>query len=177
MGQIEEAAQAKNNGDTSTYERILGEIQEQTPLERKDVQSLIDSAAKKLLSDEEDPGENQEQASDEESEIAAETDYSTTDIVKYIVDGGYSSSAKKAINSYYSGYYEKYIKEGKTEKEAASKARGNIKSAITRYYKPMFVDGSPAEREKIKKVLNEIRVDGKKIYSNTDYGEWKKGTN
>ena len=175
-GEIQEAAQAKNNGDTSTYERMLGEIQEQTPLERKDVQSLIDSAAKKLLSDEEDPEDEQKEA-EEESEIVAETDYSTTDIVKYVIDGGYSSSTKKAIDSYYSGYYDKYIKEGKTEKEAASKARGNIKSAITRYYKPMFVDGSPAEREKIKNVLNEIRVDGKKIYSNTDYGEWKKGTN
>lgn len=178
-GEIEEAAQAKNDGDTSTYERMLGEIQEQTPLERKDVQSLIDNAAKKLLSDEEDAETEQEESEEEqeETEIVAETDYSTTDIVKYVIDGGYSSSTKKAIDSYYSGYYDKYIKEGKTEKEAASKARGNIKSAITRYYKPMFVDGSPAEREKIKNVLNQIRVDGKKIYSNTDYGEWKKGTN
>lgn len=178
-GEIEEAAKAKNDGDTSTYERMLGEIQEQTPLERKDVQSLIDNAAKKLLSDEEDAETEQEESEEEqeETEIVAETDYSTTDIVKYVIDGGYSSATKKAIDSYYSGYYEKYIKEGKTEKEAASKARGNIKSAITRYYKPMFVDGSPAEREKIKNVLNQIRVDGKKIYSNTDYGEWKKGTN
>lgn len=178
-GEIEEAAKAKNDGDTSTYEKMLGEIQEQTPIERKDVRSLIDNAAKKLLSDEEDAETEQEESKEEqeETEIVAETDYSTTDIVKYVIDGGYSSSAKKAIDSYYSGYYEKYIKEGKTEKEAASKARGNIKSAITRYYKPMFVDGSPAEREKIKNVLNEIRVDGKKIYSNTDYGEWKKGTN
>ena len=174
-GEIEEAAKAKNDGDTSTYERMLGEIQEQTPLERKDVQSLIDNAAKKLLSDEEDAETEQEEseAEQEETEIVAETDYSTTDIVKYVIDGGYSSSTKKAIDSYYSGYYDKYIKEGKTEKEAASKARGNIKSAITRYYKPIFIDANAAERDRIKTILNEIRVDGKKIYSNDDYKSWK----
>lgn len=174
-GEIEEAAKAKNDGDTSTYERMLGEIQEQTPLERKDVQSLIDNAAKKLLSDEEDAETEQEESKEEqeETEIVAETDYSTTDIVKYVIDGGYSSSTKKAIDSYYSGYYDKYIKEGKTEKEAASKARGNIKSAITRYYKPIFIDANAAERDRIKTILNEIRVDGKKIYSNDDYKSWK----
>ena len=172
---IEEAAKAKNDGDTSTYEKMLGEIQEQTPLERKDVQSLIDNAAKKLLSDEEDAETEQEESKEEqeETEFVAETDYSTTDIVKYVIDGGYSSSTKKAIDSYYSGYYNKYIKEGKTEKEAASKARGNIKSAITRYYKPIFIDANAAERDRIKTILNQIRVDGKKIYTNDDYKSWK----
>ena len=168
IGQIEEAAQAKADGDTSTYENILSEITEQSPLSRNDVQSLIDNAMKKLSSD-----EDSEESEQKENEIAAETDYSTTDIVKYVIDSGYSASSKKAIDSYYKGYCDKYVKEGKTEKEAKSKACGNIKSAITRFYKPQFANGSVSECEKIKKKLNEIKVDGKKIFSNTDYGKWK----
>lgn len=70
--------------------------------------------------------------------------------------------------------------EAKAEGKSSSKAdiqkevRSRVKSAFTREYKKSYVSGTNADRQQIRKKLYKIKIDGKQLYSDTDFKNWIK---
>ncbi|HIU79192.1 MAG TPA: hypothetical protein IAB09_07230, partial [Candidatus Avilachnospira avicola] len=146
---LQEAAQHKINGDTAAYNSLVQEMVSDGYPEDI-IESKIGSAIDKLS-----PAYSDITASLDE--ILSGGDFTSTQYTEVNEQMGELVKAKKAKN-------------GWTDKEA----RSNVKSQLTKEYKPRYKQGSSAERQKILNLLTRVKVIGQKIYTDDDITAWLK---
>ena len=75
----------------------------------------------------------------------------------------------KSFNKVAKEIYESQIKKGKT----SSEAKGVIKSAVTRKYKPMYMTAaSNSEKLKVLSKIKYLKVNGETLYDKDDFDKW-----
>lgn len=146
---LQEAAQLKIDGDTNGYDRLVQEMVSDGYPEDI-IESKIGSAIDKLS-----PAYSDVTASLDE--ILSSGDFTSTQYTEVNEQIGELVKAKKAKN-------------GWTDKEA----RSNVKSQLTKEYKPRYKQGSSAEKQKILNLLTRVKVSGQKIYTDDDITAWLK---
>ena len=179
---IETAAQAKMEADTEAYKAAVGELIAEG-YAGKLVTSVIDSRINQLSTGEEidweaeaktDPDELYGEILTGEEDEEEWSIYSSRDILGAVEQVDNTVKSLNAFKAISAEIIDSKTKAGKTKSEAIS----SIKSSITRSYKEKWIaaylEGNRKEYEAIQAKLNVLRVDGKNIYSGTDYSSWRK---
>lgn len=179
---IETAAQAKMEADTEAYKAAVGELIAEG-YAGKLVTSVIDSRINQLSTGEEIDWEEEAKTDPDElygEILTGEKDeeewsiYSSRDILEAVEQVDNTVKSLDAFKAISNEIIDSKTKAGKTKSEAIS----SIKSSITRSYKEKWIaaylEGNRKEYEAIQAKLNVLRVDGKNIYSGTDYSSWRK---
>lgn len=179
---IETAAQAKMEADTEAYKAAVGELIAEG-YAGKLVTSVIDSRINQLSTGEEidweaeaktDPDELYGEILTGEEDEEERSIYSSRDILGAVEQVDNTVKSLNAFKAISAEIIDSKTKAGKTKSEAIS----SIKSSITRSYKEKWIaaylEGNRKEYEAIQAKLNVLRVDGKNIYSGTDYSSWRK---
>lgn len=179
---IETAAQAKMEADTEAYKAAVGELIAEG-YAGKLVTSVIDSRINQLSTGEEidweaeaktDPDELYGEILTGEEDEEEWSIYSSRDILGAVEQVDNTVKSLDAFKAISNEIIDSKTKDGKTKSEAIS----SIKSSITRSYKEKWIaaylEGNRKEYEAIQAKLNVLRVDGKNIYSGTDYSSWRK---
>lgn len=179
---IETAAQAKMEADTEAYKAAVGELIAEG-YAGKLVTSVIDSRINQLSAGEEidweadaktDPDELYGEILTGEEDEEERSIYSSRDILGAVEQVDNTVKSLNAFKAISAEIIDSKTKAGKTKSEAIS----SIKSSITRSYKEKWIaaylEGNRKEYEAIQAKLNVLRVDGKNIYSGTDYSSWRK---
>lgn len=102
--------------------------------------------------------------------------YSGSDVTDKL-DKGDITGAQDIINQMYETKYGIKLRDAQTVKEkenAKSSVVSSIKSSISSNYKEVYIQGDSKTRQQIIQTLNQIRVDGKKIFGQEDYLRWNK---
>lgn len=179
---IETAAQAKMEADTEAYKAAVGELIAEG-YAGKLVTSVVDSRINQLNTGEEidweaeaktDPDELYGEILTGEEDEEEWSIYSSRDILGAVEQVDNTVKSLDAFKAISNEIIDSKTKAGKTKSEAIS----SIKSSITRSYKEKWIaaylEGNRKEYEAIQAKLNVLRVDGKNIYSGTDYSSWRK---
>lgn len=151
---VQRAADARLKGDYATYEKLIAEL-EKAGYDSEYVQKAIVGVG------------NQQ----EDAHLQSGSTYSMNDMVTAIQNGkDYTRVYKKIVEE----KKEEAKKEGKTfdEKNVTS----SLKSKLTSTYKESYVNGSQAERQKIRTTLYKVRINGKQLYSDGDFKNWIKNS-
>lgn len=135
---IREAAEARYEGDIAEYKRIAKEIIAEGRFDQDNVVAAINSEINAIKS--EQPGE--ETSEDKKDEVTSI--YSSSDI-NTAFDNGDTALAKEIIGD----LIDTKVANGKTEKEAKS----SLRSSMTSYWKPLYINASESERIRIRKIL------------------------
>ena len=179
---IETAAQAKMEADTEAYKAAVSELIAEG-YAGKLVTSVVDSRINQLSTGEEIDWEEEAKTDPDElygEILTGEKDeeewsiYSSRDILGAVEQVDNTVKSLDAFKAISNEIIDSKTKAGKTKSEAIS----SIKSSITRSYKEKWIaaylEGNRKEYEAIQAKLNVLRVDGKNIYSGTDYSSWRK---
>lgn len=179
---IETAAQAKMRADTEAYKEAVSELIAER-YAGKLVTSVVDSRINQLSTGEEIDWEEEAKTDPDElygEILTGEKDeeewniYSSRDILGAVEQVDNTVKSLDAFKAISNEIIDSKTKAGKTKSEAIS----SIKSSITRSYKEKWIaaylEGNRKEYEAIQAKLNVLRVDGKNIYSGTDYSSWRK---
>lgn len=179
---IETAAQAKMEADTEAYKAAVSELIAEG-YAGKLVTSVVNSRINQLNTGEEidweaetktDPDELYGEILTGEEDEEEWSIYSSRDILVAVEQVDNTVKSLDAFKAISAEIIDSKTKAGKTKSEAIS----SIKSSITRSYKEKWIaaylEGNRKEYEAIQAKLNVLRVDGKNIYSGTDYSSWRK---
>lgn len=179
---IETAAQAKMGADTDAYKAAVSELIAEG-YASKLVTSVVDSRINQLNTGEEIDWEKEIETDPDElygEILTGEEDeeewsiYSSRDILGAVEQVDNTVKSLDAFKAISAEIIDSKNKAGKTKSEAIS----SIKSSITRSYKEKWIaaylEGDRKEYEAIQAKLNVLRVDGKNLYSGTDYTSWRK---
>ena len=169
-----QAAESKRSGKTVEYRRVVKELEE-AGYEREYVVSAVSSLVNKAESDEEEVNVGEDKEAGEKEEKKTEKGlYTAGDAVKA------AESSVADFNEVVDELIRIETEEAKAEGKSSSKAdiqkevRSRVKSAFTREYKKSYVSGTNADRQQIRKKLYKIKIDGKQLYSDTDFKNWIK---
>lgn len=167
--EVTDAAEARQEGNTSRYEQLVNALSKKTGMNVTLVAQSVESVRKKTYEGDED---------DEESDIGKGGEkktrfYSMADANRAL-ESNNLSSAQRIINQEYAYKVDEYLAKGEKQKDAEEKARSSIKSSITNEWKGRFLAAGLTERSKIRSKLHAITVGGKKIYTNDDMARWIK---
>lgn len=169
-----QAAESKRSGKTVEYSRVVKELEE-AGYEREYVVSAVSSLVNKAESDEEEVNVGEDKEAGEKDEKKPEKGlYTAGDAVKA------AESSVADFNEVVDELIRIETEEAKAEGKSSSKAdiqkevRSRVKSAFTREYKKSYVSGTNADRQQIRKKLYKIKIDGKQLYSDTDFKNWIK---
>lgn len=163
-----EAAKARQEGDTSRYERLVNALAGKTGMNVTLVAQAVESVRKKTY--EENDGEESGIGKAEEKKRRL---YSMADANRAL-EANKLSSAQKIIDQEYAYKVDEYLAKGEKQKNAEEKARSSIKASITAEWKGRFLAADLTERSKIRSMLHSVTVGGKKIYTNDDMARWLK---
>ena len=156
---IKEAAEAKSNGNFGEYERLFEEIENEGNFEFDTIKSAINTEFNKLNDSNED-----ETSDDVADEDKAESIYKTSDI-NSAFENGDTSSALEIIDDIVKVKTENYINDGETENDAEKKAKSSVKSSMTSYWKPLYIEayksGDSNEMKRIRNILYSSGLYGK----------------
>lgn len=180
---IDEAAKAKMSMDLNTYEASINNLIEDG-YAGKLIGSAITARINQLNGDDEIDWEAEAEVEPDElyGEILTgkteEEDewniYSSRDILAAVEQIDNTVKSMDAFKTITAKIIESKTKAGKTKAEAIS----TIKSSITRTYKELWIaayqSGDRKGYEAIQAKLNTLRLDGKNLYSGTDYSSWRK---
>lgn len=179
---VDEAAKAKISMDLKSYEAAINELMEDG-YAGKLIGSAITARINQLSGDDEIDWEAEAEVEPDElyGEILtgkeAEEEwsiYSSGDILRAVDQLDNTVKSMDAFKTITTEIIDSKTKAGKTKAEAIS----SIKSSITRPYKEKWIaaylEGDRKEYEAIQAKLNVLRVDGKNLYSGTDYTSWRK---
>ena len=148
---IKEAAEARVNGDFDEYERLFNEIEGEGNFEFNTIKSAISTEFNKLN----DSSEG-ETSDDDDDVDKAESIYKTSDM-NLAFEKGNTSSALEVIDDIVKVKTENYINEGETKKDAEKKAKSSVKSSMTSYWKPLYLEayknGDNNEMKRIRNIL------------------------
>lgn len=168
---ITAAAEAKNAGDLSEYNKIVDEI-------TKDgfASSYVASAVQSVVSkmNREAPEENEYGTPDPEENAPYTSIYSADDIIINL-EAGDTAEAQIAIDDIFANKYAKAIselKDNENEDDAEKSAYQSLRSMISADYRPLYKAGDSAERERIKELLLEIHVNGEQLYKKSTIEGW-----
>nr|DAV84529.1 MAG TPA: hypothetical protein [Caudoviricetes sp.] len=167
-----QAAESKRNGKTVEYSKAVKELEE-AGYEREYIISAVNSLVNKAEADEEEEGTGEEKEKAEKEEKKPEKGlYTAGDVVKA------AESSVADFNMVVDELIRIETEEAKEAGKSSSKAeiqkevRSRVKSAFTREYKKSYVSGTNADRQQIRKKLYKIKIDGKQLYSDTDFKNW-----
>lgn len=179
---VETAAQAKMGADTGTYKAAVNELIAEG-YAGKLVTSVVDSRINQLSTGEEIDWEKEIETDPDElygEILTGEEDeeewsiYSSRDILGAVEQVDNTVKSLESFKAISAEIIDSKTKAGKTKAEAIS----NIKSSITRTYKEMWISaylsGDQKGYEAIQAKLNALRLDGKNLYSGSDYSSWRK---
>lgn len=165
---IIEAAEMRMESDLNGYEDIVEDL-----VSSGYPEDLVGSAVDSVITGKEK--EQQEEKRVEEVEVETEKEekeqetvsrYGTKDLI-YAIEAG----NQKAFDKVAKEIYESQIKKGKT----SSEAKGSIKSAVTRKYKPMYMAAeSNSEKLKVLSKIKYLKVNGETLYNQEDFNDWLK---
>lgn len=169
-----QAAESKRNGKTVEYSKAVKELEE-AGYEREYIISAVNSLVNKAEADEEEESTGEEKEKAEKEEKKPEKGlYTAGDAVKA------AESSVADFNMVVDELIRIETEETKEARKSSSKAeiqkevRSRVKSAFTREYKKSYVSGTNADRQQIRKKLYKIKIDGKQLYSDTDFKNWIK---
>jgi hypothetical protein len=143
---LKKAAEALVAGEKKDYEDIVRELRERY----RGIYSQ-DEIIKAIKEVDLEKDKDTEDDKDEDSSV-----YSTW-MIKEAFDNGDNDTAYEMINDIVTIKTENYIKEGYKKKEAESKAKASVKSTLTSYWKPLFLEAyknkDSAEQLRIRRIL------------------------
>ena len=149
---IEEAANARLNGDFDTYEEIVNEIVGEGRFDKDLIVDAIKAEASAIKSKQEEDTE------EEEEEEKATSIYQNSDVYTSL-DLGNVETARKIVED----LVKVSMENGKTEKEAKS----TIKSSLTTHYKPLYLAAyKSGNTEEMKRIRYALKNSG--LYSSVD---------
>lgn len=152
---VQQAAEARLSGDYATYERLVGDL-EKAGYDSEYIQKAIVGVGN---------------AQDENAHLQSGSTYNMNDVINAIQNGkDYTRVYKKIVEE----KQEEAKKEGTKFDEKS--VTSSLKSRLTATYKEAYVDGSQAERQKIRTTLYKVRINGKQLYSDDDFKDWIKST-
>lgn len=139
---ITEAAQARLDGDLEEYESIAREIVSEGHFDQDDVVAAINTAMNKLKGDND--------ASESKKDDDKLTSYYSASDINASLEKGDTTTALKVIDDIVQVKTENYISDGYKKSEAKKKAEASVKSSVTSYWKPLYLEA------KANKDLNEV---------------------
>jgi hypothetical protein len=152
---INEAAQARLNGDAVEYKRIAREIVSEGHFTQDDVVAAINAAMNKLG---EDKGEDTPETEEEDKA----TSYFSSSDINNALESGDTAEAREVINDIMQVKTENYISEGYKKSEAEKKAKSSIRSSLTSYWKPLYLAAykakDNAEMKRIRNLLHSTKI-------------------
>lgn len=175
--QVKEAAQYKADGDFKTYGALYDELLD-AGYEAKPLKSAISTLEGEIFEEcgEENPRDILEDSTEEAEEEDEEPEeqvsaYESRDLIWSIEQlRKDETGAKEQYNAIVDEIYQTKIANG-MEPE---KARGSLRSTITRAYKPKWQAAGEAEKDEILILVKNLQVDGRNIYSGYDFNNWRK---
>lgn len=163
---IIEAAEKRMESDLNGYEDIVEDLVSSGYPEDL-VMSAVDSVITGKEKDQQEEKRMEEvevETEEEEKEQEVVSRYGTKDLI-YAIEAGNQKSFDKVAKE----IYESQIKKGKT----SSKARGTIKSAITKKYKPIYIEAkSNADKLEVLSKIKHLKVNGVTLYNKEDFDAW-----
>jgi hypothetical protein len=152
---IKEAAELKFGGDFDGYERLFEEIETEGNFEFGTIKSAIDAEFNKL-----DDGSSNESSEDDTGEEKIESKYRTSDI-NLAFENGDTSSALEIIDDIVKVKTENYINDGEKKQDAEKKAKSSVKSSMTSYWKPLYIEAYKSkDTEEMKRIRNILYSSG-----------------
>lgn len=160
------AAEARAKGDYVTYQENVQKLEE-AGYGRENIISVIRSQTKALKGEQEE-SEDEEQKSEQKSEKQEQESgeaalYESADMA-YAIDAGNIKAFKEIAETMY--------KEKKKAGKTSVKARGEMKTALTRQYKQRYLEADRAGRQVIRTNLEKLKLDGVQLYKDSDFSSW-----
>ena len=154
---IQEAAQARKDGDTTKYASLVREIVKEGHFSQDTVVKAVNNALTKL-----NKGESTSSGSEAGNKDASSIYYSS-DLNQALEDGD-TREALTIIEDMVKVKTENYINDGEKAKDAESKAKSSVKSSITSYWKPLYLEaykkGNATEMARIRNLLYSTKLYG-----------------
>ena len=152
---IKKAAEARFDGDFSEYDRLFEEIEAEGNFEFGTIRSAIDAEFNKL-----DDGDKDESSEDGTGEEKIESIYRTSDI-NVAFENGDTSSALEIIGDIVKVKTENYINDGEKKQDAEKKAKSSVKSSMTNYWKPLYINAyQNKDNDEMKRIRNVLLSSG-----------------
>ena len=152
---IKEAAELKFGGDFDEYERLFEEIEAEGNFGFGTIKSAIDAEFNKL-----DDSKDDETSDDDVDADKAESIYKTSDI-NLAFENGDTSSALEIIDDIVKVKTENYINDGEKKQDAEKKAKSSVKSSMTSYWKPLYIEAYKSkDTEEMKRIRNILYSSG-----------------
>jgi hypothetical protein len=174
--EVKKAAEAKKSGNMDEYADIKLNLMKKGYPEssiEKAVKSLNTTKKEKEKPDPEATKERMKQAGSLYDAVLGtqnkQAEFSGNDITA-AVDSGKQSS----IDSVVKAIIKDKQSQGIDKEEATKKATTSIKQALTKAYKGAYLDGNATEKQKIMKLLQKVKIDGKVIYDQETFKKWYK---
>ena len=160
------AAEARAKGDYVIYQENVQKLEE-AGYGRENIISVIRSQTK-VLKGEQEESEDEEQKSEQKSEKKEQESeevelYESADMV-YAIDAGNTKAFKEIAETIY--------KEKKKAGKTSVKARGEMKTALTRQYKQRYLEADRAGRQVIRTNLEKLKLYGVQLYKDNDFANW-----
>ena len=161
---IREAAQAKIEIRNSEYESIVYEIKEEENFSLDIIIGAINNEITALKKETEEQNTEAEQENETDEMEKLSSIYSASDINRAF-DKGKTAAAIEIIEDILKVETENYIRKGYKKKEAEQKAASSLRSSMTSYWKPLFLEaykkGDKQEQERIRRILKESKLYGR----------------
>jgi hypothetical protein len=174
--EVKKAAEAKKSGNMDEYADIKLNLMKKGYPEssiEKAVKSLNTTKKEKEKPDPEATKERMKQAGSLYDAVLGtqnkQAEFSGNDITA-AVDSGKQSS----IDSVVKAIIKDKQSQGLDKEEATKKATTSIKQALTKAYKGAYLEGNATEKQKIMKLLQRVKIDGKVIYDQETFKKWYK---
>lgn len=155
------AAEARAKGDYVTYQENVQKLEE-AGYGRENIISVIRNQTKALKGEQEESEEEQKSEKQEKESEKVEL-YESADMV-YAIDAGNTKAFKEIAETIY--------KEKKKAGKTSVKARGEMKTALTRQYKQRYLEADRAGRQVIRTNLEKLKLDGVQLYKDSDFANW-----
>lgn len=163
---VDDAADLFLKGDLKGYEEAVNEISS-AGIDKESVIKAIRSKVDKIKRDEEEETEEEEEKEEEKEEEEEKKEepalYRGKDI-RYAIDAGNSKAAGEIIDYLY--------KKKRESGRSANEAKSDIKSSLTGQYKKLYLSSGHDKRREIRTKLENIRVNGTQIFSESDFTKW-----
>lgn len=165
---VKELAGYRAAGDMERYGTLFREM-EKSGYQVKPLKSTINKLNKEEEETEESAAEDEEATEKVES---VESIYDTKDLIASIEHVSNTTQSLNAFNAVAEDMLQAKIANGVKKSDAI----GDIKGAITRKYKPQFVEAylkkDTATREAIQNKLKHLKIGGVTIYGSKDWSNW-----
>ena len=149
---ISEASEAKTNGDEEEYKKLVRELRDSYRgiYSQDEIVNLI----KTYEPDADD-------SADDEDDSKETSIYKASDI-NAALENGDTSAALEVIDDLVEVKTNNYIAEGEKKKDAEKKAKSSVRSSLTSYWKPLYLEAykskNNAEMTRIRKLLKATKL-------------------